>query len=865
LKDFVRVGRVQTDEAKTPLIAPYELKGKQEMGKNLVIVESPAKAKTIGKFLGSEYVVKSSMGHIRDLPVKSLGVDLKNSFKPSYVLVKKRGNVVNELKSAAKTCDAVYLAPDPDREGEAIAWHLGEILDKGDGNRRFYRVQYNEITQKAVRDAFDNPGEIDMGRVNAQQARRVLDRMVGYMVSPLLWKGVKRGLSAGRVQSVALRLACEREQAIRDFKPEAYWVFGAIVRKLVVPLEPFNVRLAKIDGEKAEVKAAEAADRIKADLDGAPMRVSKVSTRMIARKAYPPFITSTLQQAASTFCGFSPKRTMGIAQKLYEGVNLGRGAEGLITYMRTDSVNVSAEAATKCRKFISDAYGKDYCPDKPNVYRSRSGAQEAHEAIRPTNVENTPEKIRKNLDAAEFKLYRLIWQRFVGSQMPPARIEQRTAEITAQSKVGEGDAKATTYLFRATASETRFPGHRKVTGESEKKTEDGDAIDFLPALEENEPLSCIELLSERKETKPPSRYSEASLVKELEGNGVGRPSTYAQILSTLQQRKYVDLVKRSLIPTDLGMQTNAFLVADLSELFDVTFTASMEEALDEVEKGSVDWTQMLTDFYERFSVWLENAKPPPADSRLVHDLLAGLSEVKEWAPPVKRGKRTYDDEKFITSIADALDEGKDISLRQLGALVRIAVRYKEQAPKIEELLKATEFADALDDPSSQPPQESTLLKMEFLKTQVIEGSAKDFVESLTQQAAGGRRLSLAQLKALDSIVLTHALKLEDADAMLARLSLKREDVPVDNESATLLELMKTVSDWKPPVKRGKREFNDKSFYESLSRQFAQRTHLSDRQRAALKRMIRRYREQIPGFNAVADRYGLRKPDRRDQK
>lgn len=828
------------------------------MGKKLVIVESPAKAKTINKILGKDFIVKSSMGHVRDLPKKSLGVDVKNAFKPSYVLVKKRGNVIGELKAAAKECDSIYLAPDPDREGEAIAWHLREMLDEK-GTKPCFRVQYNEITQKAVRAAFDNPGELDMHRVDAQQARRVLDRVVGYMVSPLLWKAVKRGLSAGRVQSVALRLACEREQAIRDFKPEPYWIFGAIVRKLVVPLEPFKVKLARIDGEKAEVKDATVAARVRADLEGVPMRVVKVSSRMVRRKAYPPFITSTLQQAASTFCSFSPKRTMGIAQKLYEGVNLGRGAEGLITYMRTDSVSISADAAAECRDFVIKTYGEKFYPEKPNVYRSRSGAQEAHEAIRPTHVGNTPEKVKKHLDAPEYKLYKLIWERFVGSQMTPAELEQRTAEIEAESKAAEGETSHV-YRFRATATETRFAGHRQVTGESEKKEKEGEVVDVLPALVENEPLSCIELLAEEKETQPPSRYSEASLVKALESNGVGRPSTYAQILTTLQQRTYVDLVKRSLIPTELGMQTCAFLVADLDKLFDVAFTAAMEEKLDEVESGRMEWTEMLSEFYGQFSGWLESAKPPPADAGAVTALLGALEGVSEWAPAVKRGRRTYDDHEFVGSIAKAIQDEKAISARQLSALAKICVRYKEQVPGVVDVLKANGLGDVLDDPAAQPPQESTILKSRYLAEQELEGRSREFADSLGEQAASGRRLSQAQLKALDRIVLTCALKQENADEILAGMGLSRADMPEDNESAPLLELMASVAEWKPPVKRGKREFNDQTFYESLRQQFEERGALSERQRAALKRMVRRYREQIPGFDEAAERLDLLKKD-----
>ncbi len=450
-------------------------------------------------------MVKSSMGHVRDLPVKKLGVDVKNGFKPTYVNVKSRGKVIDELKAAARQCDVIYLAPDPDREGEAIAWHLKELLSnpKEEASKPFLMVQYNEITPRAVRDAFSHPGELDTKRVNAQQARRVLDRIVGYMVSPLLWRRIQRGLSAGRVQSVALRLVCEREKQILDFKPETFWVFGALVRKLITPLEPFEVKLKKINGEKAEIGSAEQAGKVKKELDGASMQVAAVKVRTVKRNPYPPFITSTLQQAASNVCSFSPKRTMGIAQKLYEGVNLGQGPIGLITYMRTDSVSLSQDAVNACRDYIKSNFGKEYLPDNPNTYKSRSGAQEAHEAIRPTDVNLTPQKVKKHLDSAEYKLYRLIWERFVGSQMPPAQIEQRTIEIEATPKIQVNIAEASRYLFSATASEVKFPGHRKVTGEKDQKKEDSDQIDVLPAVSEGEPLMCLELLSEEKQTQPP--------------------------------------------------------------------------------------------------------------------------------------------------------------------------------------------------------------------------------------------------------------------------------------------------------------------------------------------------------------------------
>jgi DNA topoisomerase I len=833
------------------------------MGKKLVIVESPAKAKTINKILGKDYIVKSSMGHVRDLPVKSLGVDVKNGFKPSYVMVKTRKKVVDELKAAAKLCDAIYLAPDPDREGEAIAWHLKEMLSgiKANADKPFVRVQYNEITPRAVKAAFENPTELEMPRVDAQQARRVLDRIVGYMVSPLLWRRVQRGLSAGRVQSVALRLVCEREQQILDFKPETFWVFGALVRKLIMPLEPFSVKLAKINGEKAVIGSQAEADKVQRELDGATLKVAAVKTRNIQRKPYPPFITSTLQQAASNVCSFSPKRTMGIAQKLYEGVNLGQGPTGLITYMRTDSVSLSQDALTSCRGYIEKTFGDAYLPENPNIYKSRSGAQEAHEAIRPTDVTITPEIVKKHVDAAEYKLYRLIWQRFVGCQMTPAKIEQRTVEIEAAPKEASGESAA--YLFTATASEVKFPGHRKVTGEKDKKKDDSDELDVLPAVTEGEPLMCVELLSEEKQTQPPSRFSEASLVKAMESNGVGRPSTYASIISTLEQRKYVDIQKRSLQPSSLGMKTSALLVADLGELFDVKFTAAMEESLDEIEQGNVVWTEMIAKFYEQFSKWMEATKAPPADQDAVRHVLDAFEAVKEWAPAVKRGKRTYSDEKFVTSIGETLEhEKKQVSTRQFEALGRIACRYREQVPALIQALTDNGLKALLDEPLPEPPRPSSLKKLELLLALELDEGGASFAQSLEDQVKGGRRLSPAQLNALDRMMLSNSKRIENFEGMKDDLGLAGQELPEDNESPELIALMGAVETWNPPVKRGKREFNDETFFTSLHQQLGSRGYLSDRQRAALKRMIRRYREQIPTFDDVAERLDLNaKPKR----
>jgi len=828
------------------------------MGKKLVIVESPAKAKTINKILGKDFIVKSSMGHVRDLPLKSLGVDIKNKFEPTYVQVKTRKKVVTELKAAAKQCDAIYLAPDPDREGEAIAWHLKEMLlkTKDNANKPFYRVQYNEITPRAVKAAFDNPSELEMNRVDAQQARRVLDRIVGYKVSPLLWRRVQRGLSAGRVQSVALRLVCEREQQIMDFKPETYWIFGALVRKLITPMEPFSIKLAKINGKKAVIGSQSDADKVKSDLEGAGMKVAAVKLRNVKRNPYPPFITSTLQQAASNVFSFSPKRTMGIAQKLYEGINLGQGATGLITYMRTDSVALSNDAVEACRGYIDKTFGKDYLPEKPNRYKSRASAQEAHEAIRPTDVNLTPEKMKKHLDAPEHKLYTLIWQRFVGCQMTPAQIEQRTVEIASQPKEGAAQ-DAGDYLFTATASEIKFPGHRKVTGEKEKKKKDSDELDVLPAMQEGEPLMCIELLSEEKQTQPPSRFSEASLVKSLESNGVGRPSTYAATISTLEQRKYVDIRKRSLLPTTLGMKTSALLTSSLGELFDVKFTASMEESLDEIESGKLEWTDMMAGFYDRFSKWMEATKAPPADQDAVRNVLDALKEVKEWAPPTKRGKRTYSDEKFVKSIEETLEhEEKQVSTRQFEALGRIASRYRDQIPSILETMEKNGLGELLKEPLPEPPRPSSIKKLEIILSLDMDEGGKEFAQSLFDQVNGKRRLSPAQLKALDRMMLANKAKIENFESIKDELGLTGQELPEDNESPELIELMSTVSEWNPPTKRGKREFNDKTFFESLSGQLKQRGYLSERQRAALKRMLHRYKAQIPTFDSVAERLGL---------
>ncbi len=835
------------------------------MAKGLVIVESPAKAKTISKILGKEYIVKSSVGHIRDLPVKSIGVDIANNFEPKYVMVRGKKKVVDELRKAADQCETIYLAPDPDREGEAIAWHLKELLSEGkEGQgKEFVRIQYNEITKRAVLAAFASPGELDMDRVNAQQARRVLDRVVGYTVSPMLWRRVKRGLSAGRVQSVALRLVCERENEIVEFIPEPYWIMGAMVRKLVVPLEPFRVKLSKIDGNKAEIKSEEEASRVTRELDGRGLKVSNVSRKEVSKRAMPPFITSTLQQAASSYMGFSPSRTMGVAQKLYEGIELKGGPVGLITYMRTDSVSIAKEAQDSCRGFIRDTYGDAFCPEEPNRYTSRSSAQEAHEAIRPTDVRLTPNSLSGKLEGAELKLYELIWRRFVASQMSPARIEQRTAIIDTRASVDE----TRDYQFSATASEVVFEGYMKVGSaaakrNAEKSSDDStDEVISLPSLVEGEPLECIEWLSERKETKPPSRFSEASLIKVLESNGVGRPSTYATIFNTLNQRAYVKKEKRTILPTDLGKQVTELLVSDLGELFNVDFTAGMEQNLDDVENGKCEWRKMLHDFYESFKEWMENAKEPPANPEDVAKSLELLKEVSEWAPPVRRGRRVYSDEKFVESLTQQADAGgRSVTKRQLDTLLKISCRYRSQlGEKVESLLGELNRKDMLEAEELQPPRPATIRKLTLLKDIEITEESRKFADSLGAQAFGGRCLSSAQRRALDSMVSANSDKIEGFEGIKSELELEVEVQSDDGESGILLEALSGVEKWREPTRRGRRVYDDQAFCKSLCDHHSRKGFLSDRQRTALKRLVGRYNEQIPDFAKLAEAYEIEVP------
>jgi DNA topoisomerase-1 len=568
------------------------------LSKSLVIVESPAKAKTINKFLGQQYTVKASMGHVRDLPKSELGVDEKHQFKPTYEVLPSRKKALAEIRKAAEHAPAIFLATDPDREGEAIGWHLAQILKANGG--RIKRVLLYEITKKAVQAAFEKPGHIDRDKVNAQQARRILDRLVGYKISPLLWEKVRRGLSAGRVQSVALRIICERERAIQAFKPEEYWSLTAHLHGAHPP--SFDARLAQKDGQKFVPHTQDETQGIVRALKGAAFRVEKVSTREKKRNPSAPFITSSLQQEASKKLGFSVKKTMMIAQRLYEGLDLGElGTVGLITYMRTDSTRVSDEALTAVRDYIRARHGEAFLPAKPNVYASRKSAQEAHEAIRPSSMELAPESVRGHLEADEAKLYQLIWSRFVASQMAPARFDTTTVDIAAAA-----------YRFRASGLVMRFAGFLDVYRDPEPApvSQDEEAAEEnkqLPPLKEGETLRLERLAPKQHFTQPPPRFSEATLVKELEENGIGRPSTYATIITTLQNREYCTKDKKNFVPSELGLLVNELLVENFGDIMDVAYTARMEEGLDEIEEGKIDWVKALEGFNRKFSKDLTRA------------------------------------------------------------------------------------------------------------------------------------------------------------------------------------------------------------------------------------------------------------------
>ena len=565
------------------------------MSNPLVVVESPTKVRTIKKYLGKGYNVAATVGHIKDLPSKKIGVDIEGGFLPEYTTIPGKQKIVRSLKQAAGNAECIYLAPDPDREGEAIAFHAAEVLKKK--GRKFYRVLFHELTKKAITEAMASPGELDVDRYDAQKARRILDRLVGYMISPLLWRKVKGGLSAGRVQSVTVRIICERERAIHAFEPEEYWSITADFEGEKPP--PFKAKLVKKENKKIKISDETSSNNILDELKGQQFIVENIQKKTTKRNPLPPFITSKLQQEAIRKLRFSAKKTMIIAQQLYEGIDIGPGEpEGLITYMRTDSTRISQEAAHDAITYINTTLGKEYAVDKPRFFKNRKKVQDAHEAIRPTNIFHTPEKIKPFLSKDQFALYSLVWKRFVASQMVQALINQNTISV-----------KAGPYIFTASGSSIKFPGfmalYLSVDEEIERKKD--DTVSQLPELNKGEILDLKKIEPKQHFTMPPPRFSEASLVKELEENGIGRPSTYAAILSTIRGKGYVELIKRYFRPSELGFIVNDLLVLSFPDLFDVEFTAKLEDRLDGIETAGEKYQKLLSKFYKTFSKGVEAA------------------------------------------------------------------------------------------------------------------------------------------------------------------------------------------------------------------------------------------------------------------
>ncbi len=551
------------------------------MGQTLVIVESPSKAKTIGKYLGKNYIVEASMGHIRDLPKSQLGVDVNNNYEPKYITIRGKGDLLEKLKKLAKKSDKVLLATDPDREGEAISWHLAKALRIDETQK--CRIEFNEITKNSIKAAIKSPRAVNQNLVDAQQARRILDRLVGYEISPILWRKVKWGLSAGRVQSVALKIICDRDKEINEFIPKEYWTIECIL-KGEAKKKSFNVKLLNYDGKKIEINSESESTKIVNELKNGEFIVSKIKKSTKTKNPLPPFTTSTLQQDAYKKLNFATRKTMLVAQQLYEGIEVkGHGSVGLITYMRTDSVRISVEAQTAARDFLSKTYGEEYIPEEPRVFKGKKNIQDAHEAIRPTYVELTPEEVKESLKPEQYKLYSLIWNRFVASQMSACLMNSTSVDILNQK-----------YGLKANGSSVKFDGFMKLY---EYTTDEEENIFNLPELLEGETLSSEEILGIQHFTQPPAKFSEASLVKTLEENGIGRPSTYAPIISTLLDRQYIERNKKTLDPTELGEIVNNIVSEYFKQIVDIEFTAEMENKLDNVEEGSEEWNKIVDEFF----------------------------------------------------------------------------------------------------------------------------------------------------------------------------------------------------------------------------------------------------------------------------
>ncbi len=835
--------------------------------KNLVIVESPTKARTIAPMLGKDYTLIASMGHIRDLPKSSLGINIKNNFKPEYVTSKT--STVKALTSAAENAANIYLATDPDREGEAISWHIKEILSKKT-KAPFHRVEFHEITRGAIKKAFEETREVNQDLVDSQQARRVLDRLVGYQVSPLLWSRIEKNISAGRVQSVALRIVCEREREIQNFKPKEYWDFGAKFIHDNKAERIYEAKLFQINGKKLDISntqdAQAAYDEI---INSNNHRISSAKTEPVRKSAPPPFITSSLQQSAGSSLRFSATKTMQIAQQLYEGIQNDSGEQsGLITYMRTDSFTISKDAQNNCRDFIISKYGEKFIPAKPNYYKNKSSAQEAHEAIRPTDVNNTPEEMSKFLSRDQLNLYRLIWKRFVASQMSQAELSRTT--IDTNSKGGKSE-----YTFRTIATITIFQGYGVVYSDkdSEEADEKENLYNFLQLVKENDVCTLDELTKEQKFTEPPPRYTEPSLIKELESNGIGRPSTYATIVNTIQNRKYVEKKEGKLIPHELGFKVNDFLVSTFPDLLNISFTAEMEEKLDSIETGGVNWTTMIKDFYKNLQAWLNNAKyeaAPPEDK--AEAAIKLLEEFSEWETPEKKTGRVFDDKKFFSSVLRQYKKNKALTAKQFGAILRILTKYSSKIKDFDNYITKFKLKTDFDQTVSQIQTESeereklNSEKAENLKEfKTIVGIIKNsdliqspeggfdensFVNSLNEQVQSGRYLSSKQIYVLKRIAVKNKDRIYPFDEISSVLNITDKDLEEkeqksmstpekDKEIEALFEKLDKVSQWNEDKKR---KIKDYDFYSSLKKQFTSKKSLSAKQLHALEKLAQKYNQ-----------------------
>ena len=797
--------------------------GKKKKDHSLIIVESPSKARKIASYVAPGTEVMASVGHVRDLPTYRLGVEVSNGFAPHYEVPRDKRDVVDSLRKAAADSTAVYLASDPDREGESIAWHLREVLKDVPGERKFYRVRYNEVTKGAVLDALAHPTEIDQNLVNAQQARRIEDRLSGFKISKLVSQSIRGAKSAGRVQSVALRLIVDRERAVRAFRPTPYWLIGA---KLSQGAVAFVARLATVDGKAPKFMAYDkevqgiadeaTADAYRADLSGRDARVVGIDRKTVTRRPQPPFITSTLQQAAATHLGYSPDQTMRLAQALYE--------EGHITYMRTDGYTVSASIRGAVEAEIEKLFGRECVPASPNFYGNKvKNAQEAHEPIRPTDVSKPA---IDGLEPQQAKLYDLIWKRFVASQMAPAKVERTTLTFEPTTPPPTQHA----YRLTASAQKVLFKGFLSVWDAKERELpqEEGD-VRRLPLVNVGDVVACDEWLCEGKETQPPARYNEASLIKALEENGIGRPSTYAATIRTLLARDYVKSGRgHVLTPTEMGIATIDYLLQQMPDFVNVEFTAQMEDALDKVADGSLDWEREVADFYAKLTDWLA------ADPDRVAAVMGQLAQVREWRAPnhAKSGKISWDDQAFYGEMRAQLEQGEPLSKTQLALLTRMAVSYRDQLPAL---------ADVIEMPPVVDRAEVQRL-FDLLVDRELTPWEKRFYDSVKIQFERKGDLSPKQF------------------TMLQRIAEPAQEAggPERAEAARdLLDALGHVTQWNAPVTRGKRVYDDHVFVQSLAAQLAERKFLTERQLDALKRVVRTYQAQLPGYAALSAKYGLK--------